>query len=66
MMPLNTLIAFLTAHVSEVRRNVREDGDRGEIVTTVIIIGLFAAAAIIIVGILVTKATTAANNVQTQ
>lgn len=66
MLPLNVLIAFLAAHVDDVRRNIREDGDRGEIVTTVIIIAAFAAAAIIIVGILVTKATTAANNVQTQ
>lgn len=40
--------------------------DRGDIVQTVIIVGLFAAAAIIIVGILVLKATDAANAVKTQ
>lgn len=40
--------------------------DRGDIVQTVIIVGLFAAAAIIIVGILVAKATQAANSVKTQ
>lgn len=40
--------------------------DRGDIVQTVIIVGLFAAAAIVIVAILVAKATQAANNVKTQ
>lgn len=41
--------------------------ERGaDIVQTVIIVGLFAAAAIIIIGILVSKATDAANNVKTQ
>ena len=53
------------------QRLQRRDGagrveDRGDIVQTVIIVGLFAAAAIIIVGILVAKATSAANGVQTQ
>lgn len=66
MMPLTTLIALLTAHVNELRRNVREDGERGDIVQTVIIVAAFAAAAIVIVAILVVKATSAANNVQTQ
>ena len=54
-----------------VRGLQRRDGDgviedRGDIVQTVIIVGLFAAAAIIIVGILVAKATQAANSVKTQ
>lgn len=66
MMPLSMLMAFLSAHVAEVRRQNREEGERGDIVQTVIIVSLFAAAAIVIVGILVLKATTAANSVQTQ
>lgn len=66
MMPLNMVMAFLAAHVAEVRRQNREEGERGDIVQTVIIVSLFAAAAIVIVGILVLKATTAANSVQTQ
>ena len=54
-----------------VRGLQRRDGDgviedRGDIVQTVIIVGLFAAATIIIVGILVAKATQAANSVKTQ
>lgn len=45
----------------------RDVADRGAgIVETVIIVGLFAAAAIVIVGILVAKATDAANSVKTQ
>jgi hypothetical protein len=43
----------------------RRHDDR-DIVQTVIIIGLFAAAAILIVGILVAKAVQAANAVTTQ
>lgn len=66
MMRLNMVMAFLSAHVAEVRRQNREEGERGDIVQTVIIVSLFAAAAIIIVGILVLKATTAANSVNTQ
>jgi hypothetical protein len=44
----------------------RRHDDRGDIVQTVIIVGLFAAAAILIVGILVAKAVQAANAVTTQ
>lgn len=66
MMPLNMIIAFTLARVDELRRTVRQDSDRGDIVTTVIMISLFAAAAIIICGILIVKATSAANKVQTQ
>jgi hypothetical protein len=43
---------------------LREDKEAGDIVQTVIIVGLFAAAAIAIVAIIVNKATSAANNIQ--
>ncbi len=66
MMPLPLMVAWTLLRVQEVRREVQRNPDRGAIVETVIIVGLFAAAAIVIVGILVTKAKTAANNVQTQ
>ena len=67
MLPLNVLLALVAVHVSAVRRTIRRGGDRGTgVVEMAIMVGLFAAAAIIIVGILVAKAKTAANNVQTQ
>ncbi len=66
MMPLPLMVAWTLLRVQELRREVQRNPDRGAIVETVIIVGLFAAAAIVIVGILVTKAKTAANNVQTQ
>ena len=66
MMPLNMIIAFTLARIDELRSTIRRDSDRGDIVTTVIMISLFAAAAIIICGILIVKATSAANKVQTQ
>lgn len=66
MMPINMIVAYFAASIAEQRREARENPDRGEIVQTVIIIGLFAAAAITIVAILVTKAKTTANNVKTQ
>ena len=66
MMPLTMLYAFAVAHLHQLRREMREDGERGDIVQTVIIIAAFAAASILIVAILVKKATDAANNVQTQ
>jgi hypothetical protein len=67
MMPLPLMVAWTLLRVQEVRREVQRNPDRGAgIVETVIIVGLFAAAAIVIVGILVTKAKTAASNVQTQ
>jgi hypothetical protein len=47
-------------------RHRTESDTGGGIVEYVIIVGLVAAAAIVIVAILVTKARTAANNVQTQ
>ena len=65
-MPLTLIVAFFADRVGELRRDRREDGERGEIVTMVIMISLFAAAAIVICGILIAKATGAANSVQTQ
>jgi hypothetical protein len=44
----------------------RSEESGASIVETVVIISLFVAAAILIVGILVAKATQAANNVKTQ
>lgn len=53
--------AWLTTRVQAHRHD-----DRGDIVQTAIIVGLFAAAAILVVGILVAKAISAANAVRTQ
>ena len=68
MQEINLVRAWLATQLSRVPRRNDHGGidDRGDIVQTVIIVGLFAAAAIIIVGILVAKATNAANNVKTQ
>lgn len=66
MMPLTMILAFFTAHLDELRRDNDENGERGDIVQTVIIIAAFAAAAIAICAILILKARTAANGVQTQ
>ena len=66
MMPLQLMVTWTLLRVQEVRRESRAHPDRGDIVQTVIIVGLFPAAAIIIVGILVAKATSTANKVQTQ
>ena len=79
MLEIQMVRGWFTATRHRVRQNARltvrglqrrdRDGvieDRGDIVQTVIIVGLFAAAAIIIVGILVAKATQAANSVKTQ
>ena len=66
MMPLTMIVAFFTARLDELRRENAEDGERGDIVQTVIIIAAFAAAAIAICTILILKARTAANGVQTQ
>lgn len=63
MVQIQLVWAWFSARVDEVRE---QDGDRGEIVNTAIVIGLLAAAAIIVGAILLTKAITAANNVQTQ
>ena len=66
MMPLTMIVAFFNAHLDELRRDRDEDSERGDIVQTVIIIAAFAAAAIGICAILILKARTAANGVQTQ
>ncbi len=65
---LTVYFAFAMAHVTKLKNDLEEDGDRGEgIVTTVIIIiAAFAAAAIVITAILITKAKDTANNVKTQ
>lgn len=66
MMPLQLMVSWTLLRVAEARRASRAHPDRGDIVQTMIIVGLFAAAAVIIVGILVTKATSAANKVKTE
>ena len=66
MMPLTMIVAFFTAHLDELRREHDQNPERGDIVQTVIIIAAFAAAAIAICAILILKARTAANGVQTQ
>jgi hypothetical protein len=63
MVQIQLVWAWFSARIDQVRE---QDGDRGEIVNTAIVIGLLAAAAIIVGAILLTKATSAANNVQTQ
>ena len=66
MMPLTMIVAFFTAHLDELRREHDQDRERGDIVQTVIIIAAFAAAAITVCAILILKARSAANGVQTQ
>jgi Flp pilus assembly pilin Flp len=65
MLEIQMVLTWLTACVQSTRERPRDDRGAG-IVETTVIIGLFVAAAIVIVGILVNKATTAANNVRTQ
>lgn len=66
MEALTVLYAFALAHVDKLKTDLKEGGDSGEIVQTVIIIAAFAAAAIVITAILITKAKGAANGVKTQ
>ena len=66
MMPLTMIVAFFAAHLDELRREHDENRERGDIVQTVIIIAAFAAAAIAVCAILILKARSAANGVQTQ
>ncbi len=66
MMPLTMIVAFVTAHLDELRRDRDENSERGDIVQTVIIVAAFAAAAIVICAVLILKARSAANGVQTQ
>ena len=56
MTPLTMIVAFFTAHLDELRRDRDKDGERGDIVQTVIIVAAFAAAAIAISAILILKA----------
>ncbi len=63
---LTVYFAFAMAHVTRLKNEIKQDGDRGDIVQTVIIIAAFAGAAIIITAILITKAKDTANNVKTQ
>ena len=68
MLEIQMVRAWLGTTQQRLQRRDR-DGvieDRGDIVQTVINVGLFAAAAILVVGILVAKATQAANSVKTQ
>lgn len=69
MVEFDLVRAWLAATRDKLTRRAasrRRPDDGAGIVETVIIVGLFAAAAIIVVGILVAKATDAANSVQTQ
>jgi len=66
MVEIRMVWAWVQSRAREVQQSNRQDPDRGDIVQTAIIVGLFAAAAILIVGILVAKAKSAADNVKTQ
>ncbi len=66
MPEIRFVLAWLSTQRQALLDKAEPENDRGDIVQTVIIVSLFAAAAIIIVGILVAKATSAANNVVTQ
>ncbi len=66
MSEIQLALTWLRARLHAARpERPREDGG-ASIVETAVIIALFVAATIIIVGILVAKATEAANSVQTQ
>lgn len=62
---MRTQLRVMRAWLATLLNAERRD-DRGEIVQNVIMIALFVAATIIIVGILVSKAMSAANSVRTQ
>ena len=66
MIEIQLVWCWLQTRRQATMQSLRDDPDRGDIVQTAIIIGLFAAAAILVVGILVGKAKSAANNVQIQ
>jgi hypothetical protein len=57
-------LTFMLRVLKDRFATLREHKEAGDIVQTVIIVGLFAAAAIAIVAIIVNKATSAANNIQ--
>ena len=63
------IIGWATEQVVEgagLFRQRKDDRGAGDILQTVVIIGLFVAAAIIIVGVIVGKAKSTADNIQTQ
>jgi hypothetical protein len=61
---LPTILAFLRAHVAELRRQGRdEDGYSTE---TIIVIALLAAAALFAVGVIVRKVRATARNISTE
>jgi hypothetical protein len=64
MFPEIQPLTFMLRVLQDRFATLRENKEAGDIVQTVIIVGLMAAAAIIIVGIIVNKATTSANNIQ--
>jgi hypothetical protein len=61
-----TQVAMIRAWVVSRIRETREDDERGELLTWVIMTALLAAAAIAVVAVIVTKATDTANNTKTQ
>jgi hypothetical protein len=67
-MQFRMLAAFMTGHVRDRIRALREEGsDRGDgILIWVIMVALLAAAAIAVVAIIVAKAKNTANNTKTQ
>jgi hypothetical protein len=66
MMFIQLITSWTLLRAQDMRREAQEHPERGELLQTVIIVGLLAAASIVIVGILVAKAIGAANGVQTQ
>jgi hypothetical protein len=61
------LVAWTVGQLRKRVRALREEPERGDgILVWVIMVALLAAAAITIVAIIVTKATSTANNVKTQ
>jgi hypothetical protein len=62
---LRTILAFLRAHVAELRRQGRhaEDGYSTE---TIIVIALLAAMALVVVGVIVSRVKATANKIKTE
>lgn len=56
----------LTSDVAARVRRVHASGDRGELLQNVVLIATFTAAAIVVGGIIVAKATGAAQGIQTK
>ena len=67
MNAVSTEVQLLWAWFTVRARAVREDNpDRGEMINTAIVVGILAVIAVTVGIILMTKATSAANNIQTQ